>query len=359
MANKYFNILRAPHQVAFDITNSCNLRCLHCFNNSGENDVLSDELSDNEVLLFMENVSQMNLYNVCFCGGETLIRKQLMCECIKVLKPSGTHCTAVTNGILANKETIRELAKAGLDGIQFSLDGLKTSHERLRNKKGIFPAVIDAIGYVLNETDLRLSIAFTPTEFNINDFPKVYELLVYLFENSRRNGTNDYVDLRLQPLMLLGRAKENHDIVPSEKQYRQLVQNINEFNLSEKYRRCIDVKWGDPVDHLMRFRNTNYFMDQVSVHANGDIVVSAYLPLIVGNIRKHTLEEYWKSGLNTVWGTNIVQYLVSQVQSISDMERITALISDINMDGCLNIDLIENDLNNLNLIKEIILKEYI
>lgn len=30
MANKYYDILRAPHQVAFDITNNCNLRCLHC-----------------------------------------------------------------------------------------------------------------------------------------------------------------------------------------------------------------------------------------------------------------------------------------------------------------------------------------
>lgn len=145
MANKYYDILRAPHQVAFDITNNCNLRCLHCFNSSGENDVISNELSDGEVLHFIEDLASMNLYNVCFCGGETLLRKELMCECIKILKPSGSHCTAVTNGLLANPATIQQLASAGLDGIQFSLDGLRDSHERLRNKVGIFPKVIDAI----------------------------------------------------------------------------------------------------------------------------------------------------------------------------------------------------------------------
>lgn len=40
MANRFTHILRAPHQVSFDITNKCNLRCLHCFNSSGENDVV-------------------------------------------------------------------------------------------------------------------------------------------------------------------------------------------------------------------------------------------------------------------------------------------------------------------------------
>lgn len=96
------------------------------------------------MLHFIEDLASMNLYNVCFCGGETLLRKELMCECIKILKPSGSHCTAVTNGLLANPATIQQLASAGLDGIQFSLDGLRDSHERLRNKVGIFPKVIDA-----------------------------------------------------------------------------------------------------------------------------------------------------------------------------------------------------------------------
>ena len=358
MANKYFDVLRAPHQVAFDITNNCNLRCLHCFNSSGENDVVSNELSDSEVLNFMKNLSEMNLYNVCFCGGETFLRKDLMCECIKVLKPSGTHCTAVTNGVLATSENIHKLESAGLDGIQFSLDGLKESHERLRNKKGVFSSVIEAIDYVLNETMLRLSIAFTPTVFNVNDFPKVYELLVEIFEKSNRHTSNDYIDLRLQPLMLLGRAKDNSSIIPTESQYRWLVQQINEIKFSEKYQPCIDVKWGDPIDHLLRFRDTNYFMDQVSIHANGDIVVSAYLPLVVGNIRKHSLSEYWDAGLKTIWATSIVQYLSARVQSVYDMERVTTLISDINMNGCLYIDLMENDLNDLNLLKDVILKEW-
>lgn len=153
-------------------------------------------------------------------------------------------------------------------------------------------------------------------------------------------------------------AKDNPNIVPTDAQYRWLVQNINEVNLTGKCHPCIDVKWGDPIDHLVRFRDTNYFMDQVSVHANGDIVVSAYLPLVVGNVRKRSLSDYWNAGLKTIWATNVVQYLTARMQSVRDMENITTLISDINMDGCLNLDLMENDLNDLNLIKGVILEEW-
>lgn len=354
MANRFTHILRAPHQVSFDITNKCNLRCLHCFNSSGENDVVKSELSDEEVLSFIRSLIPLQLYNVCFCGGETLIRKDLLCKCIQELKLSGSHCSMVTNGILATEETILELEKSGLDAIQFSLDGLALAHDKLRNKTGVYSSVMQAIRFVINDTQLHLSIAFTPTNFNVDDFEIVYENLARMWKESIRAKGRDYIELRLQPLMLLGRAKDNLDIVPSDDQYRKLVQLIREREVY-RYEKSIDVKWGDPIDHLIRFKDSSNFLDQAIVHANGDIVVSAYMPIVVGNIRKHTLADYWNHGLNNIWSKHIIQYLVSRMQSIHDMEELTNAIADINMDNGLSFDLMECDLDDLNLIKEVIL----
>ena len=50
-------------------------------------------------------------------------------------------------------------------------------------------------------------------------------------------------------------------------------------------------EWGDPIDHLVRFPQLQMQFDQVAIHANGDIVVSPYIPLIIGNVRKHSLQE--------------------------------------------------------------------
>ena len=59
-------------------------------------------------------------------------------------------------------------------------------------------------------------------------------------------------------------------------------------------------------------------------------------------------------GLNKVWSTKIVQFLVSKMVSISEMNEITNVISDINMDSVLYIDLIDNDLNDMTVIKDIV-----
>lgn len=353
MANQYTEILKAPHHVALDITNRCNLRCLHCYNGSGENDVIKNELSDDEMLNFIYSLCNMQLYSLCICGGEPLLRKKLVYKTINLLTKNNIRTSMVTNGILATEDTLKNLERTGLDSIQFSLDGNECSHDRLRNQKGVYEKVMKAIKYVLNNTKMHLSIAFSPTMFNIDDFEKTYYFLHSLFMESGRNHEKDFIDLRCQPLMSLGRAKKNQDIIPSDFQYRKLVTIIRKLEV-ESAGKMIKISWGDPIDHLVRYKNINNLMDQVIVHANGDIVVSPYLPLVIGNIRKYPLDVYWEKGLNKVWGTKIIQFLVSKMLSIKEMDDITNLISDINMDSVLHIDLIEQDLNDIELIKDIV-----
>mgnify|MGYP003452044044 CR=1 FL=1 len=48
------DLIVGPHQISFDITNKCNLRCLHCYNSSGENLASQNELTDQEVLDFID-----------------------------------------------------------------------------------------------------------------------------------------------------------------------------------------------------------------------------------------------------------------------------------------------------------------
>ena len=202
-------IIGAPHSVALDITNKCNLRCLHCFNNSGENDVVANELSDNEVLELVDSICQMHPFSFCFCGGETLLRKDLVIESLRRLSASGVKCNLVSNGLLANSNTLHELERAGLNGIQFSLDGLRDSHEHMRGLSGLYDRVLDAIDITLNETSLHLSIAFCPTSFNVDDFKPVCTMLR---DKLKSSGRTDRIDLRVQPLMLLGRARRNRTI---------------------------------------------------------------------------------------------------------------------------------------------------
>lgn len=71
--NRNIDFTVGPYQLALDITNKCNLRCLHCYNASGENRVMEHELSDDEVIKFVKDILPMKLLNFCFCGGEMQI----------------------------------------------------------------------------------------------------------------------------------------------------------------------------------------------------------------------------------------------------------------------------------------------
>ena len=149
------DLIVGPHQISFDITNKCNLRCLHCYNSSGENLASQNELTDQEVLDFIDEFKSIKLLNFCFCGGEPLLRKELIVEAAKRLRTYGCENVAmVSNGILMTDEVIEELINAGVTRIQISLDGIKAeSHDRIRNKKGVYEK---ALRWVLNHKRITL-----------------------------------------------------------------------------------------------------------------------------------------------------------------------------------------------------------
>ena len=93
------------------------------------------------------------------------------------LSASGVKCNLVSNGLLVSSITLHELERAGLNGIQFSLDGLRDSHEHMRGLPGLYDRVLDAIDIALNEASLHFSIAFCPASFNVDDFKPDYTML--------------------------------------------------------------------------------------------------------------------------------------------------------------------------------------
>jgi len=332
IALEHVKILRGPTQVAVDITNKCNFRCLHCYNLSGENSIIDEELSDNEFIELINDIAQMKVYNVCFCGGEPLLRKELIYQCAEILRKNNVpNVSLVTNGFLLSEEVAKNLYEAGVNRVQISLDGADAkTHEKLRKMKGAYEKAIQAINNLRKIGFKDIDVAFCPTKFNINQIKDIHNLCLKL-------GVSQ---LRIQPLMYLGRATRNLDIVPSQLQYRDLVREIYDIQNSGK---PPQIEWGDPVDHLIRFRTlSKHCINFVSIKANGSIIVSPYLPLTVGNIRKHRFGEYWEAGLARIWELDIVNELASKITSISDFNKKYSDIPIVWEEKDIEIDIIDN-----------------
>jgi MoaA/NifB/PqqE/SkfB family radical SAM enzyme len=227
-------------------------------------------------------------------------------------------------------------------GGRFDVYGITPSvHEHLRNKKGVYSRVIAALESA-RKYDMDISIAFTPTAFNVTEISGLHAYLEQLSYNGK-------IEMRVQPLMPLGRGNKNaEEIEPTQAQYRILVNTINTLNQLGKK---VHIEWGDPIDHLLRYpEHKSLPVYYVSIRSNGDIVASPYLPLVVGNFRNHSLEEYWKAGLCKIWSKKIPCYMASFVQSIADMGTVQDVFPKAFFED-IRLDMIENDLDDLSYIE--------
>lgn len=307
--------IKGPTMVSLDITNKCNYRCLHCYNNSGENPICENELSDIEIINLIDQIIEMQPQNFCFCGGEPLLRKNLVLECLEKLSTNNIKCAIVTNGFYVTDQIIKDFKRLGITNVQISLDGVEKSHNKLRGHPLAFDRAIQALE-ILQKNDVSSSIAFSPTAWNIEDLDFVYQIANKY--NSR--------ELRVQELMPIGRALDNKLELPNDTQYRLLRRRIYELNFRYYNKESkVTVEWGDPIDHFISWSNMNdsknNFTEALSIKADGSITPSIYLPFSFGNVRKHTLNEYWNAGLCRIWEDPFLLRLTKKFSSIKYMQE--------------------------------------
>ncbi len=301
-------ILKGPIQMAWDITNRCNFRCLHCFNLSGAK-LPRNELSDQEAIQVAEDIAAMKPLGICLCGGEPLLRKALVLRVTEILSACEVKVSMVTNGFLLGKAAARQISGSGMRFVQVSLDGATSqSHEKLRGVKGSFDKAVKALENLRRES-IETAIAFCPTKFNIGEFEDCLDLAHEL--GCRR--------VRVQPLMIMGNALVNSDILrPTPEQYRELVEIIKLRVAAEPKK--IDIEWGDPVFHFRQIDHLGLLYTEIK--SDGSIGISTYLPIFLGNLRKHSLLEYWEAGLYHAGRLPIVQELSQRIRSVEDLSRI-------------------------------------
>lgn len=116
--------------INIDITRKCTLKCRHCYNHSGE--MNNDELASDELFRIMNDLASTRPDNFCICGGEPLLKKEIIFRFIDHQKKinSEMNIGMVTNGELLTESIGEKLIYYGLNNIQFSIDGAtENSHD--------------------------------------------------------------------------------------------------------------------------------------------------------------------------------------------------------------------------------------
>lgn len=316
---KYIEVL------SVDVTDRCNLCCRHCFNYSGTRKLNAFEMSDESFLCLIQQITDLEIASMCFCGGEPMIRKQLIFESMDIINKSNTTANMVSNGYYIGFKEAREIKDSGIGSVQISLDGFKESHDWLRNKEGSYERAIDAI-INLKSVDCRVNIAFTPTKKNIGDIEDFVKMIDEMGISM----------LRMQPIMNMGRAKNIFEYFPSNEDYFILARKIS---LLRKQYKKMNIEWGDPTTHLQSI-SSGKWIKSVSITAYGDILISPYIPISFGNVCNHTLQEYVDGGLCDIVNNEFIKTIAGKINDSYNMD----ISKNSNLPGLYESELLKVDI---------------
>ena len=160
--------------VVWNLTRRCNLKCIHCYSNS-QNIRYTDELTTAEGKRLLSDLAAFGSPVILFSGGEPLIREDLP-DLARFAVERGMRAVISTNGTLLTGERADVFKKIGVSYIGVSLDGIKATHDRMRNVKGAFAAAMRGIR-MCRDAEIKVGIRFTMTRRNVSDIPAIFDLI--------------------------------------------------------------------------------------------------------------------------------------------------------------------------------------
>ena len=201
---------RIPAHCFWEITEACNLRCIHCEAEAGRAD--RGELSTEEALSLVDELAQAGCQHVCLTGGEPLVRRDWP-VIARELRARDVEVTVITNGVLVDASVLAVMVEVGVGGISVSLDGRQEVHDAIRlpaepHLGSIHDRALRAIE-LAHAAGLKVAVITQVHRHNLDDLAEMYELLARLQADAWQ------VQLCM-PLGRLLRCKDDYLLEPSQ-----------------------------------------------------------------------------------------------------------------------------------------------
>lgn len=164
-----------PQTVKFEPTVRCNLNCSMCHQKERRR-VESGEISYEQVCRLVDGLSDSGVSEILLVGGEIFMRKDIY-DIFSYIESKGLAFSMITNGTLIDEKAAKRLSTyTGLTAINYSLDGLKERHNRLRGSPNAFDSTLSAIQNTAKNNRFAVVIASVIVNDNIEDIPGIIEL---------------------------------------------------------------------------------------------------------------------------------------------------------------------------------------
>jgi radical SAM protein with 4Fe4S-binding SPASM domain len=304
-------VLCAPFLVVWDFTHRCNLRCKHCYSNSGE--AGEEELTTEQALRVIDQLADAHVTALAFSGGEPLARKDFF-QVARHAADRGLYVSLASNGTLLTKENVQKLKEAKVNYVDISIDGATAkTHDEFRGVTGAFEKAITGLKNCV-EADICTCIATTVGKNNLAELPGIIDLAEQ-FEVERFTYFN---------FIPAGRGKNyaNQDLSAQEREkvMRYLLNRMSsgckttilatapqlarvaaqcqsssgtgEITLALAHMQTVKVtKKAVPLGEFIGGCGAGRLY--CSLSPQGDVRPCVFLPINVGNLKTHAFKDIW------------------------------------------------------------------
>ncbi len=278
--------------IQWHITNLCNLRCKHCYqeNFSKDNDLEwagLKKISDNILATLQEWDKKACIH---LTGGEPLLKPELF-PLLNDLdrSPLVKELGIITNGLSFDQEWVEKLSSfSKLKKIKISLDGADAeTNDSIRQEK-TFEKVIKNLSLFKREDFFEIILMFTVMKRNLKSLPSFFKL-------SKDLGVNGFIIERFIPW---GRGRERMEEVLNGKDWEELIKTLSDlFAIEEENTllpyQAFQVNFNGKEPELLGAPCV-IGVDGLCIMPEGNVFPCRRFPISIGNLLSDSLRQIWE-----------------------------------------------------------------
>jgi len=161
--------------VVWNLTRTCNLRCVHCYTDS-EAKKYPDELTTEQCKAVLDDLAQFKVPAVLFSGGEPLVRPDLF-ELAAYARGLGLHVVLSTNGTLIDRKAAERFVELKFAYIGISLDSaIPKIHDSFRGMEGAFERTMRGFQHC-RDVGQKVGLRLTLTRHTADNLDQIFDLI--------------------------------------------------------------------------------------------------------------------------------------------------------------------------------------
>lgn len=267
-------------KLQWHITNACNLRCKHCYQEDLKIEQATVTDCDRVVMQFEQLLDYLNNEggktvkgHLSVTGGEPMCHPHFFDIIDKIVSNEKMSYSVLTNGSYIDNNVISYFQKHPPLFVQLSLDGVEATHDNLRGE-GDFARTCE-VASRLTRAGIRTMLSFTAHKQNYREFGEVANI-------ARKLGVAKVWTDRMIPY---GNAKDLMLMSPEDT--LEYVKIIRRTIRDKKYHRCITKV--DANRALQFFAGGSVYSCAAArslfiLMPNGDILPCRRMPVVLNSI---------------------------------------------------------------------------